>query len=159
MGGGFTRIVAEGHGLSDCFFTRRVAESHGFLSRIVGFFFFFFSSHGESRKVTNYRIIELILSITRSVAEGHGFLSRIIEFSNFFFTRSVAEGHGFLSRDLSFGPTDQREVIIEFLSSHGESRRSRSSCPELSNYRIVFFTRSIAESHGFIVPRLVLWTH
>ncbi len=83
--GGFTRIVAEGHGLSDCFFTRSVAESHGFffLSRIVGFFFFFFftrrvaevtnyriiefSSHGVSRKVTgvllfsDYRIIELFL--------------------------------------------------------------------------------------------------
>ena len=37
MGGGFTRSVAEGHGLSDCFFTRSVAESHGFffLSRII----------------------------------------------------------------------------------------------------------------------------
>ena len=61
---------------------------HGFsLSRIFEFSNFFF---------------------TRSVAEGH-------ELSNYriFFTRRIAEGHGFLSRDLSFGPTDQREVIIE----------------------------------------------
>ena len=49
MGGGFTRSVAEGHGLSDCFFTRSVAESHGFffLTRIVGIFFFFL--HTECR--------------------------------------------------------------------------------------------------------------
>ena len=47
------------------------------------------------------------------------------EFANcrIFFTRRIAESHGVLSRDLSFGPTDQREVIIVFLSSHGESRR------------------------------------
>ena len=40
-----------------------------------------------------------------------------------FVTRKVTEGHGwFLSRDLSFGPTDQREVICELVSSHGMSR-------------------------------------
>ena len=92
---------------------------------------------------------------------------RIIEL--FFFTRSIAEGHGVLSRDLSFGPTDQREVICELsiFSSHGESRRSRFYCPEfancrifhhtenhgesrggVTNYRISFFTRRVTESHG-----------
>ena len=79
--GGFTRIVAEGHGLSDCFFTRSVAESHGFffLSRIIGFFF----SHGESRKVTDYRII-----FTRNVAEDHGF----------FFTLNVGSAEVWVTR-------------------------------------------------------------
>ena len=96
---------------------------------------------------------------------GHGlftrvfFLSRIIEFANWFiFTRSIAESYGFivpnlriglfshgesrrvtvlLSRDLSFGPTDQREVICELSNfflhaeSHGESR---DLCHELSNF-------------------------
>ena len=95
MGGGFTRSVAEGHGLSDCFFTRSVAESHGFffLSRIVGFFFFNHTENrGRSRGVFFSRIIEFFF--TRNDAEGH-------ELSNYriFFTRSVAEGHGFfLSR-------------------------------------------------------------
>ena len=96
----------------------------------------------------------------------HGwFLSRIIELSNWFiFTRRIAEGHGGLSRDLSFGPTDQREVICELsiffftrriaevtvllsriielsnFFSHGESR---DLCHELSNYRISFHTESL----------------
>ena len=89
---------------------------------------------------------------------------RIIEL--FFFTRSIAEGHGVLSRDLSFGPTDQREVICELsiffftrriaevtvllsricelsnFSSHGESRRVTGGCHELS----YFFLHT--ESHG-----------
>ena len=80
------------------------------------------------------------------VYSSHGlFLSRIIELSNF-------SSHGMsrmvtvlLSRDLSFGPTDQREVICELsiFSSHGESRRSRFYCHELSNYRISFHTESL----------------
>ena len=55
-----------------------------------------FSSHGMSRnnlfyhELSNYRI-----SFTRNVAEGHGF---------------------FLITRLVLGPTDQREVIAEFLS-------------------------------------------
>ena len=51
-----------------------------------------------------------------------------------------------LSRDLSFGPTDQREVICELsnFSSHGASRKVTGFCHELSNYRISFHT----ESHG-----------
>ena len=64
------------------------------------------------------------------------------ELSNYridFFTRRIAEGHGGLSRDLSFGPTDQREVICELsnFSSHGESRRVSgfmSRIIELSNF-------------------------
>ena len=76
--------------ITDCrffFFTRRVAEVTNY--RIIEF-----SSHGVSRKVTgfitNYRIIELILS---NHTENRG-RSRIIELSNCFFTRRVAEGHG-----------------------------------------------------------------
>ena len=74
------------------------------------------------------------------VCSSHGWLlSRIIELSNWFiFTRRIAEGHGGVSRDLSFGPTDQREVICELsnFSSHGESRRVSgfmSRIIELSN--------------------------
>ena len=70
----FTRSVAEGHELSNFLHT----ENRG--------------GHGTFLFITNYRIFELILSITRRVAEVTDFL---------------------LSRDLSFGPTDQREVITE----------------------------------------------
>ena len=72
--------------------------------------------HGESRdlchELSNYRI--------SFHTESHG-------------------GHGVLSRDLSFGPTDQREVIIELSNffSHGESRRVSgfmSRIIELSNF-------------------------
>ena len=71
------------------------------------------------------------------------------ELSNYrivFFTRSITEGQGVLSRDLSFGPTDQREVICELsnFSSHGASRKVTGFCHELSNCRISFHT----ESHG-----------
>ena len=86
---------------------------------------------------------------TRSITEGHGVLSRIIELSNWFiFTRSIAESHGVLSRDLSFGPTDQRELICELsnFSSHGASRKVTGFCHELSNYRISFHTESHGES-------------
>ena len=111
-------------------FTRSIAESHGLFTRV-----FFLS-----------RIIEFAnwFIFTRRITESHGLftrvflLSRICELSNwFFFTRRIAESHGVLSRDLSFGPTDQREVIIVFLSSHGESRRVSgfmSRIIELSNF-------------------------
>ena len=63
-----------------------------------------------------------------------------------------------LSRDLSFGPTDQREVICELSNfflhaeSHGESR---DLCHELSNYRISFHT----ESHGgFLCHETCSWS-
>ena len=83
-----------------------------------------FSSHGESRRVS-------------------GFMSRIIEF---LFTRRVTESLGILSRDLSFGPTDQREVIIELsnLFSHGESRRFSLSRDMflVTNLRIIEFLSS-----------------
>ena len=117
----------------------------------AGYYVYF--SHGLSRRsrsfhtsflfVPNYRICELVSSHGRS--------------------RMVTV---LLSRDLSFGLTDQREVICElsFFSSHGESRRvtgfchelsyfflhteshgeSRDLCHELSNCRISFHT----ESHG-----------
>ena len=90
--------------------------------------------------VTNYRIIEFQShGISRTVTdflfchEFSFFLSRIIELSNFVFTRNIADSHGFLSCPefsnfrifefylfvprLVLGPTDRREVIIEFLSS------------------------------------------
>lgn len=117
--GGFTRIVAEGHGLSECFFTRSVAESHGFffLSRIVGFFF---SSHGVSRKVTgschelsNCRINTFNHTENRGRSRNFSFFHELSNYRILSITRRIAEGHGFLSRDLSFGPTDQREVIFE----------------------------------------------
>ena len=95
IGGGFTRIVAEGHGLSDCFFTRSVAESHGFLSRDLSF------GPTDQREV----IIELLLSITRRIAEGHELSnyriasshgeSRKVTDYRIIFTRNVAEDHGF----------------------------------------------------------------
>ena len=93
------------------------------------------SSHGLSRRsrsfhtsflfVPNYRICELVSSHGRS--------------------RMVT---AFLSRDLSFGPTDQREVICELsnFSSHGASRKVTGFCHELSNYRISFHTESHGES-------------
>ena len=76
-----------------------------------------------------------------------------------------------MSRDLFFGPTDQREVIIEFLFTrmvtdihgslsyhefancriflyHTENRRMS----RVTNLRIIelIFTRSSTEHHGFI---------
>ena len=104
--------------------------------------------------VPNLRIVEFFF--TRRITEVTVFLSRIIELSNwFFFTRRIAESHGVLSRDLSFGPTDQREVIIVFLSSHGESRRVTGVCHELSNCRISFHT----ESHGgFLCHETCSWS-
>ena len=127
--------------------------SHGwFLSRIIEFFF------------------------TRSIAESHGSIVPDLRIVEFFFTRMVAEvtvfshefsfcpelsnlriglfSHGasrrvtvLLSRDLSFGPTDQWEVICELSNfflhteSHGESRDF------VTNYRIIefLFTRMVAE--------------
>ena len=79
---------------------------------------FEFQSHGISRTVTDFSFFchELenyrIFVFTRNITDCHGFsfllfLSRIIELSNFIF---------FVPR-LVLGPTDQREVIIEFLSS------------------------------------------
>ena len=104
-------------------------------------------------ELSNYRI-----SITRNIADGHGFLS------SFF---SCPE----LSR-LVLGPTDQREVIIEF-QSHGVSRTvtdfsflSRifefsnfiSLSRDLSfvpNYRIIEFqshgiSRTVTDFHFFL---------
>ena len=118
------------------------------------------------------------LHVGYQVYSSHGwFLSRIIELSNWFiFTRRIAEGHGGLSRDLSFGPTDQREVICELsiffftrriaevtvllsriielsnFFSHGESR---DLCHELSNCRISFHT----EDHGgFLCHKTCSWS-
>ena len=62
-----------------------------------------------------------------------------------------------LFRDLSFGPTDQREVICELsnFSSHGESRRVTGFCHELSNCRISFHT----EDHGgFLCHKTCSWS-
>ena len=119
----------------------QVYSSHGwFLSRIIELSNF--SSHGESRRATvllsrdlsfgptDQREVICELSIILHT-ECHGW-SRFYcpEFANcrIFLHTENRGGHGclsrifFLSRDLSFGPTDQREVIIEFLSSRGMSR-------------------------------------
>ena len=124
-------------------------------------------SHGESRSSR--------MSITNIL-----FLSRIIELSNFFSHGESRRVSVLLSRDLSFGPTDQREVIIEFanwfiftrriaeftdvyhefancrISFHTESHgESRDLCHELSNYRISFHT----ESHGgFLCHKTCSWS-
>ena len=81
-----------------------------------------------------------------------------------------------LSRDLSFGPTDQREVIcelsncffhteshgghglivpnyriIELVYFHTDHRgESRFSCPEFANCRIFLHTEHRGESRGFV---------
>ena len=107
-------------------FTRSIAEGHGGLSRIIELSNFF--SHGESRGfVTNYRIIEFLF--TRRVTESLGIYVTNYRIIEFLFTRRVTEvffvtrhvlGHEFAR--LVLGPTDQREVICEFLSSRGMSR-------------------------------------
>ena len=112
-----------------------VCSSHGwFLSRIIELSNCFFS-HGASRRVTV--LLSRICELSNFSSHGEsrrvsGFMSRIIELSNLF---SHGESRRFsLSRDmflvtnlrdLSFGPTDQREVICELsiFSSHGLSRR------------------------------------
>ena len=118
----FTRMVLVPNlRIVEFFFTRSIAESHGVLSRIIELSNFF--SHGESRRfslsqdmflVTNLRIIEFLSSrgMSRMVTDVY------LEFS-------------FLYRDLSFGPTGQREVIIELVYFHTEHRgESRFYCPE-----------------------------
>ena len=123
---------------------------------------------------------------------GHGlftrvfFLSRIIEFANWFiFTRRIAESHGLivpnyriglfshgasrmvtvlLSRDLSFGPTDQREVICELsnFSSHGESRRVSgfmSRIIELSNFFSHGESRRVSGFMSRIIELSNLFSH
>ena len=104
-------------------------------------------SHGESRSSR--------MSITNIL-----FLSRIIEF---LFTRRVTV---LLSRDLSFGPTDQREVICELSNWFIFTRRLTESHGLFT--RVFFLSRIIefanwfrhAEGHGIsrmvFVPRLVL---
>ncbi len=83
-----------------------VYSSHGwFLSRIIEFLFTRRVTESLGIYVTNYRIVEFLF--TRRVTEV------------FFVTRHVL-GHEFAR--LVLGPTDQREVIVEFLSSRGMSR-------------------------------------
>ena len=87
---------------------------HGLFTRIV--------------LVPNYRIVEFLF--TRRVTESLGIYVTNYRIVEFLFTRRVTEvffvtrhvlGHEFAR--LVLGPTDQREVIVEFLSSHGWSRR------------------------------------
>ena len=107
----------------------QVYSSHGlFLSRIIEFFYFHTEHHGRSRGfVTNYRIVEFLF--TRRVTESLGIYVTNYRIVEFLFTRRVAEvffvtrhvlGHEFAR--LVLGPTDQREVIVEFLFSRGMSR-------------------------------------
>ena len=91
---------------------------------------FFSVNNTDYLLVTNYRIIEFLSS--------HG-ISRIV--TDFLFFFSCPE----LSR-LVLGPTDQREVIIEFClhtEYHGQSRIFFSSFL-VPNYRIIEFL----SSHG-----------
>ena len=64
---------------------------HGFFFVPNFRIFEFFSSHGESRKVTNYRIIEFYLFVPRLVLGPTDRREVICELSNCFFTRNVAE--------------------------------------------------------------------
>ena len=127
---GRSRGFVTNYRIVEFFFTRRIAESHGVLSRII----VFLSSHGESRRVS-------------------GFMSRIIELSNFSSHGASRMVTVLLSRDLSFGPTDQREVICELsnFSSHGESRKVSGF---MSRIIESLFTRKITEV--FFVTRHVL---
>ena len=77
-----------------------------------------FCLHTDFLFVPNYRIIEFLSS--------HGISQTVTDFLFFFFSCPEFSNYrilSFLSRDLSFvprlvlGPTDRREVIIEFLSS------------------------------------------
>ena len=89
-------------------------------------------SHGASRRVTV--LLSRIIELSNFFSHGEsrrvsGFMSRIIELSNLFShgesRRFSLSRNMFLDtnlRDLSFGPTDQREVICELVSSHGMSR-------------------------------------
>ena len=108
-----------GHGL----FTRMVLVPN---YRIIELVFFHTEGHGRSRGfVTNYRIS----FFTRRVTESLGIYVTNYRIIESLFTRKITEvffvtrhvlGHEFAR--LVLGPTDQREVIIEFLSSRGMSR-------------------------------------
>ena len=105
------------------FFTRSVAEVTGFsLSRIFELFL-----HTECRGIiffiTNYRIIELSNIFHTECRGGHGIFCPDFfpcpEFANY----RIVSSHGmsrsvavFFIPRLVLGPTDQREVIVEFLS-------------------------------------------
>ena len=99
-----------------------------------------YSSHGLSRRsrsfhtsflfVPNYRIVELVFFHTENHGESRFFHTSFLFVPNYRICELVSS-HGrsrmvtvLLSRDLSFGPTDQREVICELsiFSSHGLSR-------------------------------------
>ena len=127
------------------------------------------SHGGSSRGISCLLFTRIVAEVT---AFSHEF-SFCPELSNY---RIGLFSHGesrrvtvLLSRDLSFGPTDQREVICELsnFSSHGESRRSRSfhtSFLFVPNYRICELVSSrgrsrMSISNFLFVPRLVLWTH
>ena len=98
------------------------------MSRIIELVYFYTEHHGRSRGfVTNYRIVEFLF--TRRVTESLGIYVTNYRIIEFLFTRRVTEvffvtrhvlGHEFAR--LVLGPTDQREVICEFLSSRGMSR-------------------------------------
>ena len=104
-------------------FTRSVSEITGFsLSRIFELFL-----HTECRGIiffiTNYRIIELSNIFHTECRGGHGIFCPVFfpcpEFANY----RIVSSHGmsrsvavFFIPRLVLGPTDQREVIAEFLS-------------------------------------------
>ena len=107
--------------------------------------------------VPNYRIGFIFTRrITEFTDVNHEYSFFCPELSNFFSHGESRRVSVLLSRDLSFGPTDQREVIIEFANwfRHTEHRgESRFYCPELSNLRIGFVTRKVTEYHGWFLSR------
>ena len=119
----FLSRIIESFSREELLVTRRITDvCHEFLFYHELSNFRIVSSHGESRSsriffVPNYRIVELILSITRRIAEGHGFYhelsnyrintfnhtesrgrSRIIELSNFLHTENRGRSRIFITR-------------------------------------------------------------
>ena len=117
------------------------------------------ASRGLSRKVmflvTNYRIF--LTRRTSCHAENHGWSRMSV--MNFLFYHELSN-----FRINTFNHAENRgghELSnYRIVSSHGESRKVTGSCHELSNYRI-FFTRSVAEGHGFLsrIIETCPWTH
>ena len=144
-------------GISCLLFTRMVLVPN---YRIIELVYFHTEHHGESRdlchELSNYRI-SFSHGMSRMVTVFSHEFSSCPELSNL---RIGLFSHGasrmvtvLLSRDLSFGPTDQREVICELsnFSSHGESRRVSGFMSRIIEF---LFTRRVTEV--FFVTRHVL---
>ena len=119
------------------FLTRRTschAENHGWSRMSVMNFLFY-------HELSNFRIN----TFNHTECRGR---SRIIELSNFLHTECRGRSRVFITR-LVLGPTDQREVIIEFSNCFFTRRNAEGH--GLSNYRIIEFFLSHGESRKVTV--------